>query len=113
MKMTVVPATPGYEVLTLGPDLKFRSYAVVAWIINSHGVCATALPVCVGWRCGGEVILKQPDGSIRFTGDRKFDKGQEAEALAHAVSLRPNNGYLVIVPDGIYWETDGAEAGVL
>jgi hypothetical protein len=55
------------------------------------------------------VILKQPDGSIRFTGDRKFDKGQEAEALAHAVSLLPNN-YLVIRPDGIYWERDGHEA---
>jgi hypothetical protein len=97
------------RLLALGPDLKFRSYAVLAWIIHSRGVCATASPVCVGWRCGGEVDFETAGWKHPVHRRPQVRQGTGGRGVGHAVSLLPNS-YLVIVPDGIYWETDGAES---
>jgi hypothetical protein len=105
--VNIIPAPPNYEMLRLGSDRQWQSFPVVAFVIyatsggkNDH-VCAAAVPVGIGWRCSSDdIILRNPDGSIRFVGDRTFSKEQEAQARAYAANR--SEAALEITKDGIH-----------
>jgi hypothetical protein len=51
------------------------------------------MPITADWRDNNpdqNKIIRFPDGSINFIAGPIFPRGQEAEALAHAVKLREN-----------------------
>ena len=94
---TVVPAQPGFDVVLLGREPYELVYSpIVAWVVEELGDYgmgqgfAYAHPVCADWNYNSaesdnDGILRQPNGDIVFIGGKSFCKGEETEALAHAI----------------------------
>ena len=94
---TVVPAQPGYDVVRIKKSKDqfwFEFSPVVAWIVvlasdNAHfnmPFSYFTAPVCMDAKISDKAeIIRQPDGSFVFLFGGRFEKGEEAEALAYAV----------------------------
>jgi hypothetical protein len=86
----VIPAQPNFDLVTLLSNA-FSYTPITAWLVDDSAGYLTAMPITADWRDNNpdqNKIIRFPDGSINFIAGPIFPRGQEAEALAHAVKLR-------------------------